>query len=377
MTDFIPAFARQALRHLSFPGYVLPSLFVVAGMLILSGCREEAPPAREAPRPVRTVLVPPFSSGGLMTQTGEIRAHEEISLAFRLDGRVITRTTDIGQHVNAGQVLATLDSNAAQNKLSSATADLASARASEHVAALTLRRMQQLMPGGAISRSQLDSAKGDWQAAVSRRQSSEAALKNAQDNLNWTQLTAPRAGVITAVNVQPGQVVSAAQSVMTLAADGDRDAVFDLAEPSLAEYASSTPFSITLLSNPAIKTQGHFRDISPQADPQTRTWRLRIMLPQPPVAMALGSTVVGAFPGKAEQVVTLPASALTRAGDRPAVFVVNTQSHQLSLRPVTLARFDAQHIYLSAGVIPGERVVTAGVKTLLPGERVQPGEDEK
>ncbi len=159
MTDFIPAFARQALRHLSFPGYVLPSLFVVAGMLILSGCREEAAPAREALRPVRTVLVPPFSSGGLMTQTGEIRAHEEISLAFRLDGRVITRTTDIGQHVNAGQVLATLDSNAAQNQLSSATADLASARASEHVAALTLRRMQQLMPGGAISRSQLDSAK--------------------------------------------------------------------------------------------------------------------------------------------------------------------------------------------------------------------------
>ncbi|WHT01263.1 MAG: Multidrug resistance protein MdtA (plasmid) [Pantoea stewartii] len=306
MTDFIPAFARQALRHLSFTGYVLPSLFVVAGMLILSGCREEAPPAREAPRPVRTVLVPPFSSGGLMTQTGEIRAHEEISLAFRLDGRVITRTTDIGQHVNAGQVLATLDSNAAQNQLSSATADLASARASEHVAALTLRRMQQLMPGGAISRSQLDSAKGDWQAAVSRRQSSEAALKNAQDNLNWTQLTAPRAGVITAVNVQPGQVVSAAQSVMTLAADGDRDAVFDLAEPSLAEYASSTPFSITLLSNPAIKTQGHFRDISPQADPQTRTWRLRIMLPQPPVAMALGSTVVGPFPVKPNRLSPCP-----------------------------------------------------------------------
>ncbi len=93
---------------------------------------------------------------------------------------------------------------------------------------------------------------------------------------------------------------------MTLAADGDRDAVFDLAEPSLAEYASSTPFSITLLSNPAIKTQGHFRDISPQADPQTRTWRLRVMLPQPPVAIALGSTVVGPFPVKPNRLSPCP-----------------------------------------------------------------------
>lgn len=349
----------------------------MVGMLVLAGCKDEKPAQGETLRPVRTVTVPPFSSGGLMTQTGEIRAHEEIALAFRLDGRVIARAVDIGQHVNAGQVLATLENNAAQNQLSSATADLNSARASEHVAALTLRRMQLLMPGGAISRAQLDSAQGDWQAAVARRQSSEAALKNARDNLAWTQLTAPGAGVITAVNVQPGQVVSAAQTVMTLAADGDRDAVFDLAEPTLSESATTTPVKIALLSNPAITAEGRFRDISPQADSQTRTWRLRVMLTDPPAAMALGSTVLGVFSGKADQVIALPASALTRDGDRPAVLVVNPQNQQIQVRPVTLARFDAQQIYLSAGVQPGERVVTAGVKTLLPGERVQLEESEK
>ncbi|MDJ0041259.1 efflux RND transporter periplasmic adaptor subunit [Pantoea allii] len=377
MTDFFPSFARQALRHLAIFNYVVPSLLVMVGMLVLAGCKDEKPAQDETLRPVRTVTVPPFSSGGLMTQTGEIRAHEEIALAFRLDGRVIARAADIGQHVNAGQVLATLENNAAQNQLSSATADLNSARASEHVAALTLRRMQLLMPGGAISRAQLDSAQGDWQAAVARRQSSEAALKNARDNLAWTQLTAPGAGVITAVNVQPGQVVSAAQTVMTLAADGDRDAVFDLAEPTLSESATTTPVKIALLSNPAITAEGRFRDISPQADSQTRTWRLRVMLTDPPAAMALGSTVLGVFSGKADQVIALPASALTRDGDRPAVLVVNPRNQQIQVRPVTLARFDAQQIYLSAGVQPGERVVTAGVKTLLPGERVQLEESEK
>ncbi|MCV3298626.1 RND family efflux transporter MFP subunit [Pantoea sp. PA1] len=376
MTDFIPCFARQALRHLTLFNAAVPPLFVV-GILILAGCRDEKPAQRDTLRPVRTLTVPPFSSGGLMTQTGELRAHEEIALAFRLEGRVTARTTDMGQHVTAGQVLATLESNAAQNQLSSATADLNSALASERVAALTLHRMKLLMPGGAISRAQLDSAQGDWQVAVSRRQSSEAALKNARDNMAWTQLTAPRDGVITSINVQPGQVVSAAQTVMTLAADGKRDAVFDLAEPTLTEKATTTPIRIALLSNPALKADGQFRDISPQADSQTRTWRLRVTLTNPPADMALGSTVLGTFPGKVDQVIALPASALTRAGERPAVFVVNSKTQQIQVRPIQLTRFDAQQIYLSAGVQPGERVVTAGVKTLLPGERVRLEENDK
>ncbi len=193
----------------------------------------------------------------------------------------------------------------------------------------------------------------------------------------WTQLTAPRDGVITSINVQPGQVVSAAQTVMTLAADGKRDAVFDLAEPTLTEKATTTPIRIALLSNPALKADGQFRDISPQADSQTRTWRLRVTLTNPPADMALGSTVLGTFPGKVDQVIALPASALTRAGERPAVFVVNSKTQQIQVRPIQLTRFDAQQIYLSAGVQPGERVVTAGVKTLLPGERVRLEENDK
>ena len=93
--------------------------------------------------------------------------------------------------------------------------------------------------------------------------------------------------------------------------------------------------------------------------------------------MALGSTVLGTFPGKVDQVIALPASALTRAGERPAVFVVNSKTQQIQVRPIQLTRFDAQQIYLSAGVQPGERVVTAGVKTLLPGERVRLEENDK
>ncbi|MGP2484515.1 efflux RND transporter periplasmic adaptor subunit [Pantoea eucalypti] len=370
MTDLIPDAARQVWRHLFSVQIFAPAMFVLLGVLIMTGCRDNnsAPPAAP-PRPVKTVIVPPLGSDASLVLTGEIRAHEEVALAFRLDGRVVSRAAELGDRVSAGQPLAALENDQSRNQLSSAQADLDSARAAERVAALNLHRMRLLMPGGAIARSQLDSAQADWQSAQSRRLSSEAALKNAQDTLSWTQLTAPTAGRITAITVQPGQVVSAGQNVMTLAAGDARDAVFDLTTPALLRPDDQIPLKVTLLADPTVQASGTVRDISPQADPQTRTWRLRISLINPPEAMAPGATVTVSLPDAQPPVIALPASALTRFLDKPALLVVDAAS-RLQLRPVVLARFNAQQIFVTAGIQPGERVVTAGVNTLQPGEKV-------
>jgi len=370
MTDLIPDAARQVWRHLFSVQIFAPAMFVLLGVLILTGCRDNnsAPPAAP-PRPVKTVIVPPLGSDASLVLTGEIRAHEEVALAFRLDGRVVSRAVELGDRVSAGQPLAALENDQSRNQLSSARADLDSARAAEQVAALNLHRMRLLMPGGAIARSQLDSAQADWQSAQSRRLSSEAALKNAQDTLSWTQLTAPTAGRITAITVQPGQVVSAGQSVMTLAAGDARDAVFDLTTPALLRPDNLTPLKVALLADPTVQASGTVRDISPQADPQTRTWRLRISLNHPPESMAPGATVTVSLPDAQPPVIALPASALTRTTDKPALLVVDASS-RLQLRPIVLARFSAQQIFVAAGIQPGERVVTAGVNTLQPGEKV-------
>lgn len=371
MTDLLPDAARQVWRHLLSVHIFAPIVFVLLGVLIMTGCRDDQfdPPAAP-PRPVKTVIAPPFSSDASLSLTGEVHAHQEVALAFRLDGRVIRRDVDLGDSVSAGQPLAALEDNPAQNQLSSARADLESARAAERVAALNLHRMRLLMPGGAIARSQLDSAQADWQSAQSRRLSSEAALKNAGDNLSWTQLRAPATGLITAVNLQPGQVVSAGQNVMTLAAGDARDAVFDLAEPGLIRPDDKRPLNVTLLADPSVQTFGTVRDISPQADPQTRTWRLQITLNHPPAAMALGATVMVSLPDSQPPVIALPASALTRAGKQSALLVVDRTTRRLQLRPVVLTRFTAEQIFISAGIQPGEAVVTAGVSTLQPGEQV-------
>ncbi|MGV0086129.1 efflux RND transporter periplasmic adaptor subunit [Rahnella aceris] len=373
-------YARHAVRHLSATGRMLPfipaaCLIIVA--IVLTGCGDKAHKQAPSVRPVRTISAPPPVALSSLIQTGEIRAHEEVTLGFRLDGRILTRRAEVGDRVIAGQVLATQESETSRNQFSSAQADLNSARAAEQVAALSLRRMQLLMPSGAIARSQLDSAQADWQAARAKRQSSEDALKNAQENVSWTKLTAPADGVITQVSASAGQVVSAGQSVITLASGSLRDAVFDVADPQSVPQQADSLFTISLLSAPSVVAQGHFRDVSPQADPQTRTWRLRITLDNPPPAMALGASVQLTLNASGPRLIALPASALTRSGDKPAVFVVDEKTLTLHLRPVVIGRYSTSEIFLSAGVHPGERVVIAGVSKLREGEKVMPGEDSE
>lgn len=369
-------YARHAVRHLSASGRMLPfipaaCLIIVA--IVLTGCGEKAHKQAPSVRPVRAIIAPPPVALGSLIQTGEIRPHEEVTLGFRLDGRILTRQAEVGDRVIAGQVLATQESDTSRNQLSSAQADLNSTRAAEQVAALNLRRMQLLMPSGAIARSQLDSAQADWQAARAKRQSSEDALKNAQENVSWTKLTAPADGVITQVSASAGQVVSAGQSVITLASGSIRDAVFDVADPQSVPQL----FTISLLSAPSVVAQGHFRDVSPQADPQTRTWRLRITLDNPPPAMALGASVQLTLNASGPRLIALPASALTRTGNKPAVFVVDEKTLTLHLRPVVVGRYSTSEIFISAGVQPGERVVIAGVSKLREGEKVMPGEESE
>lgn len=373
-------FARQGVRHLHAAGRLLPlipAVCVLVMVIVLTGCGEKDPKEPPVIRPVRTISAPFPAAAGSRIQTGEIRAHEEVALGFRLDGRILTRQAEVGDRVSAGQVLATQESVTSHNQLSSAQADLESARAAEQVAALNLRRMQQLMPSGAIARAQLDSARADWQSARAKRQSSEDALKNAQENLSWSKLTAPADGVITQVSASAGEVVSAGQSVITLASGSGRDAVFDVADPqSVAQHADAT-FNLALLSTPAVVAEGHLRDVSPEADPQTRTWRVRITLDNPPAAMALGATVQLTLNASGPRMTALPASALTRAGEQPAIFVVDEKTQSLQLRPVVLGRYSTSEIFICDGIRPGEKVVIAGVSKLREGEKVQPGEESE
>ncbi|HIE8647641.1 TPA: efflux RND transporter periplasmic adaptor subunit [Klebsiella variicola subsp. variicola] len=381
MSDELLLSLRHSLHHLYDVArtlswlHFLPLTILSVVIFLLPGCGDNQGNTTDPVRTVRYVVVGSAQTLPALERTGEIHAHDETILSFRTGGRIVTRSVDIGDRVNAGQLLATLENTTSQNQLDGAQADYEGAKASAQVAALNVNRMQKLMPTGAIARTQLDTARADWLVARARLKNSESALRNARESLGWTRLIAPRSGVITEVSASAGQVVNGGQSVLTLATGEARDVVFDIAKPEAIPPQEQAGLRVSLLSDPSVQASAAVRDISPQADPQTRTWRVRATLQNPPLAMALGASVTVTLPATGPHGYALPASALSRVDDKPAVYVINPQS-QAQLRVVVPAYYTATTVIISGGLEPGDRVITAGVSKLRSGEPVIAGECE-
>lgn len=381
MSDEFLLSLRHSLHHLYDVArtlswlHFLPLTILSVVIFLLPGCGDNQGNTTDPVRTVRYVVVGSAQTLPALERTGEIHAHDETILSFRTGGRIVTRSVDIGDRVNAGQLLATLENTTSQNQLDGAQADYEGAKASAQVAALNVNRMQKLMPTGAIARTQLDTARADWLVARARLKNSESALRNARESLGWTRLIAPRSGVITEVSASAGQVVNGGQSVLTLATGEALDVVFDIAKPEAIPPQEQAGLRVSLLSDPSVQASAAVRDISPQADPQTRTWRVRATLQNPPLAMALGASVTVTLPATGPHGYALPASALSRLDDKPAVYVINPQS-QAQLRVVVPAYYTATSVIISGGLEPGDRVITAGVSKLRSGEPVIAGECE-
>lgn len=377
MSDEFLLSLRHSLHHLYDVArtlswlHFLPLTILSVVIFLLPGCGDNQGNTTDPVRTVRYVVVGSAQTLPALERTGEIHAHDETILSFRTGGRIVTRSVDIGDRVNAGQLLATLENTTSQNQLDGAQADYEGAKASAQVAALNVNRMQKLMPTGAIARMQLDTARADWLVARARLKNSESALRNARESLGWTRLIAPRSGVITEVSASAGQVVNGGQSVLTLATGEARDVVFDIAKPEAIPPQEQAGLRVSLLSDPSVQASAAVRDINPQ----TRTWRVRATLQNPPLAMALGASVTVTLPATGPHGYALPASALSRVDDKPAVYVINPQS-QAQLRVVVPAYYTATTVIISGGLEPGDRVITAGVSKLRSGEPVIAGECE-
>jgi RND family efflux transporter MFP subunit len=336
----------------------------------LTGCDKPAPPASQA-RPVRAVEVERRAEGETLSLTGHIRAKDEVSLAFRLNGRMIERPVNIGDVLKAGQVVAKLDPQIQQNGLNQAQAELASLEAVLTQARLTFGRQQQLVKDGWTSRANFDEARQKLETTQGQIDAAQAQLRTAQEQLSYTVLHADGPGVVTAKGAEPGEVVQAGKMIVEVARQGPRDAVFDVPEQLMRTGPRDPLVQIALTNDPTVRATGRVREVSPQADATTRTWQFKVGIIDPPEGMQLGSTVTGSIKLTAPPGVELPASALTEANGQPAVWVVDPQSHTVSLRNVDVSRYDPASVVISKGLENGEVVVTAGVQVLRPGQRVR------
>jgi len=347
-----------------------PYILLVAVLMVLVGCKpEDAPRALQL---VRTLVVDPKSVGEDRRAIGEIKPRYESDLSFRVAGKVLSRLVDVGAWVKQGDTLATLDTQDYQNRLRSAEADVSSAEAAFVNAQGTETRQAKLLKDGWTPKATYDTALQNLQAADARRKAAKANLDLTRDQLNYTTLRADFDGVITAAGAEAGQNVNAGQMVVKLARPDDKDGVFNIAETAFTDI--SDPHSEVVvwpLSNPQLTVEGVLREISPVADPATRTYTVKVTLKDPPPQLRFGMSIGGRLKGHAAPAVSLPLAALFEKNGAPAVWVLDQQSSILTLRPVTVARYEANTVVVGSGLAKGDIVVTAGVNTLTVGQKVR------
>ncbi|KXF77060.1 hypothetical protein ATN84_11360 [Paramesorhizobium deserti] len=340
--------------------------------LSVSACDRHAETAQgedSAAVAVETVRYSEFAPE--ITLTGAIAARTLTNLSFRVGGQVTERNADVGQHVTPREVLARLDPAEQQVNVRTAQASLDAAKSQLVQASSTFDRQKTLLAQGFTTRRQYDEAQEAQRTAQSALTVAESQLANAQDQLTFTQLRAGVSGIITARNIEVGQVVQPTETAFTIAEDGPRDAVFDVQE-TLVANAKTDPvvMAIALLSNPQVKAEGRVREISPVVDPATGTVRVKVSIADTPPQMTLGATVTGSMRMQPQRAAILPWSALTSDGGRPAVWLVEGDTDVVALTPVKVLSYERERVVIASGLDEGQRVVTKGAQLLRPGEVV-------
>jgi RND family efflux transporter MFP subunit len=338
---------------------------------VLAACQREAETEIVEVRPVRTVVAAREKAGQTVVLTGQIQPRNEASMAFRIGGRMIGRSVNVGDRVEAGQVLATLDPVNEQNALRSAQAALTASEGQLSQARNAYGRQEHLLRNGFTTRANYEQALQTLQTAQAQVDSAEAQLEIAQDRVAFTELKADVSGTITARGAEPGEVVQPGQMIVQLAHEGGRDAVFDVPAQVLRASPADPVVTVRLTDDPSVTAMGRVREIAPQADALTRNFPVRVGLENAPEAIRLGSTVSGTIEMDTASVIAIPATALTTLDQSPAVWTVDPSNSTVSLRPVSIGRHDPATVVIADGLEGGEVIVTAGVQALHPGQKVR------
>jgi multidrug efflux system membrane fusion protein len=328
---------------------------------LIAACSVPEPPAPPL-KLVRTLKVGAEGTANSALDraySGEVRARIETTLGFRIGGKIVERLVDAGQAVKAGQVLARLDP-------ADAALQATQAEAQRALAAADLARYRDLKAKNFISASALDARETTFKAA-------EAQAALARNQSTYTTLAADRAGVIGQVLAEPGQVVGAGQAVFRLAPDGEREIAISIPESEVGRFKLGQPAEVKLWSGADKAIQGRLREVSPAADPVTRTFAARIALKDADPRLALGMTATVRFPlgeaaGASRQLI--PLSAIFQQGEQAAVWKVGADG-TVNLQKITVVAYTDAGAVVSEGLAGGETIVAAGVNLLTTGEKVR------
>lgn len=345
-------------------------LLLAASALVLAACSRPAPPEE----PVRSVKLMTVGVGALQSQVeyaGEVRARVESRLGFRVAGKIVQRQAELGQRVKAGDVLAQLDPRDYQLAADSARAQLASATTQRDLAAADYKRYQTLKDQNFISGAELERRDATLKAAQATLDQARAQLSSQGNQATYTRLVADVSGVVTGIEAEPGQVVSAGTPVVRIAQDGPRDVVFAVPEDKVAQIAVGSDVAVRGWSGGA-ELAGKVREVAASADAATRTFQVKVAI-EGKDAPALGATVYAqpkALGHAGVVAIKLPTSALRQEGQSTAVWVYDAATSTVKSQVVQIATADGNDAVVAGGLTPGMQVVATGVHVLSPGQKV-------
>lgn len=352
------------------------AIALLTSTVLVVGCTRHEP-AVETVRPVQLVRVSAGTTASTSVFAGEVKPRHETDLAFRIDGKLVERRVDVGASVRKGQLLARLDPNDVALQARAAQAAVAAARTEATFAKAEFERFESLYRQKFVSASALDQKRNAMTVADARLEQAQAQLAVSRNQAEYASLVAPEDGVITAIGAEAGQVVASGQSVMRLARTSEREIAIAVPENRIGEVRSAPQLAAVLWANPGKLYPARVREIAPSVDAVTRTFAVRVAVPDADASLGWGMTanVVVAGAGAPGSVLLPLTSVYHTPEGKPAVWIYDPGAQQVELRVVALGAYREDGVLVTTGVRDGEWVVAAGANKLQAGQRVRPYEE--
>ncbi|MBZ7925057.1 efflux RND transporter periplasmic adaptor subunit [Ensifer adhaerens] len=336
----------------------------------LAACSEEKSETAEVVRPVKVVEIAQADNVRQLSYSGAVRARTEMNLGFRVSGKIVERIVNVGDRVKVGDLLARIDPTDYELAVRSASANLDAAERQVETVELVRDRAKQLLARKFASQAQFDQAVLSYNQAVATRDAAKSALSQAKNQVVYTSLVADRPGIVTAINADVGQVVGSGTPVATVAVEGEKEVQVAVPETEISNFKAGLPIKVGIWSDAGLSLDGRVREVAGSADQQSRTFSVRVSLPNDPRVLLGMTATIEASAGNGASFVSVPLSALAEKDGYPIVWVVDRGTETVRSRPVTLTDFTPDGVRVTEGLKVGDLVVAAGTQFMTDDLKV-------
>ena len=351
------------------------SFFATAALLTtltatLAGCSQEKTEVAAVVRPVKVVEIAEADTARQLSYSGSVRARTEMNLGFRVSGKIVERVVNVGDRVKVGDLLARIDATDYELAVRSASANLEAAERQVETVKLVRDRAEQLLARKFASQAQFDQSVLSYNQAVATRDAAKSALSQAENQVTYTNLVSDRPGIVTTINADVGQVVGSGTPVATVAVEGEKEVQVAVPETEIANFKTGLPVKVGLWSDTDLSLDGTVREVAGSADQQSRTFSVRVSLPNDPRVLLGMTATVEASAGSGKPYVSVPLSALAQKDGYTIVWVVDRGTETVRSRPVTLSDFTTDGVRVTDGLAVGDLVVAAGTQFMADDLKV-------